>query len=54
MWFSGLRGGVAFAIASVGFANSDFGSVCGGLDAAQLEESRAGHGPWKGYCDAPG
>jgi NhaP-type Na+/H+ or K+/H+ antiporter len=24
MWFSGLRGGVAFAIASVGFQNNDF------------------------------
>ena len=27
MWFSGLRGGVAFAIASVGFAKRDFDSV---------------------------
>ena len=27
MWFSGLRGGVAFAIASVGFAQRDFTSV---------------------------
>jgi solute carrier family 9 (sodium/hydrogen exchanger), member 8 len=31
MWFSGLRGGVAFALASVSFANNDFPTVCGGL-----------------------
>ena len=32
MWFSGLRGGVAFALASVSFADNDFGMVCGGLE----------------------
>merc|ERR1719198_1759746 len=31
MWFSGLRGGVAFALASVSYAAMDFGEVCGGL-----------------------
>ena len=34
MWFSGLRGGVAFALASVSFANNDFPAHCGGLDEA--------------------
>jgi sodium/hydrogen exchanger 8 len=54
MWFSGLRGGVAFAIASVGFAQRDFTSACGGLTEAQLEEALAGRGAWVGYCDTPG
>lgn len=31
MWFSGLRGGVAFALSAVSYANKDFDSVCGGL-----------------------
>jgi len=31
MWFSGLRGGVAFALASVSFAAKDFKDACGGL-----------------------
>jgi len=40
MWFSGLRGGVAFAIASVSFAHNDFPANCGGLaeDATALRE----------------
>ena len=33
MWFSGLRGGVAFALASVSYAARDFKASCGGLDA---------------------
>ncbi|KAL3933231.1 MAG: hypothetical protein SGPRY_000374 [Prymnesium sp.] len=32
MWLSGLRGGVAFAIAAVSFSNMDFPEQCGGLD----------------------
>lgn len=39
MWFSGLRGGVAFALASVSFANMDFGDDCGGLAAAERAAS---------------
>jgi len=35
MWFSGLRGGVAFALASVSYAARDFPSRCGGLSAAE-------------------
>jgi len=35
MWFSGLRGGVAFALASVSFADKDFPQVCGGLTEAE-------------------
>jgi len=31
MWWSGLRGGVAFAIASVSYGNNDFPVACGGL-----------------------
>ena len=31
IWFSGLRGGVAFAIASASYAGNDFGTACGGL-----------------------
>ena len=33
MWFSGLRGGVAFALASVSFTSNDFATRCGGLPA---------------------
>ena len=38
MWFSGLRGGVAFALASVSYADDDFPIACGGLsrEAAAL------------------
>ena len=32
MWFSGLRGGVAFALASVSYGNGDFPQTCGGLE----------------------
>jgi len=35
MWFSGLRGGVAFALASVSFAAKDFADACGGLSRAE-------------------
>ena len=35
MWFSGLRGGVAFALASVSYAAKDFAASCGGIDPAQ-------------------
>jgi solute carrier family 9 (sodium/hydrogen exchanger), member 8 len=31
MWFSGLRGGVAFALSAVSFASKDFPTTCGGL-----------------------
>ena len=31
MWFSGLRGGVAFALASVSYGDADFPQHCGGL-----------------------
>jgi len=31
MWFSGLRGGVAFALASVSYGDNDFPQHCGGL-----------------------
>ena len=55
MWFSGLRGGVAFAIASVGYAagsdKQSFPQVCGGLEAAQVLASRAGEGPWAHHCE---
>lgn len=46
MWFSGLRGGVAFALASVSYAAADFADVCGGLP---LEE-RVGNE----YCSHEG
>lgn len=39
MWFSGLRGGVAFALASVSFADLDFPQNCGGIP----EELKASH-----------
>jgi len=43
MWASGLRGGVAFAIASKSFHHLDFGERCGGLtrDAADATETCA-------------
>ena len=31
MWFSGLRGGVAFALAAVSYGNADFPLRCGGI-----------------------
>ena len=31
MWFSGLRGGVAFALAAVSYGNTDFPQRCGGI-----------------------
>jgi len=34
MWWSGLRGGVAFAIASVSYGDNDFPVSCGGLEPA--------------------
>jgi sodium/hydrogen exchanger 8 len=37
MWFSGLRGGVAFALASVSYADDDFPTSCGGIDEAARE-----------------
>jgi len=45
MWFSGLRGGVAFALASVSFAAMDFPKTCGGFD-----EARAATDP---HCQDP-
>jgi len=50
MWFSGLRGGVAFALASVSYGDADFPTRCGGLEPAvaaargidcQLDDSTA-------------
>jgi sodium/hydrogen exchanger 8 len=38
MWFSGLRGGVAFALASVSYSASDFPTVCGGIQGPDAEE----------------
>ena len=42
MWWSGLRGGVAFALASVSFSHDDFPAACGGI--------RPGHPQWE-HCD---
>jgi sodium/hydrogen exchanger 8 len=39
MWFSGLRGGVAFALASVSYADMDFKDDCGGLAPEDREAS---------------
>jgi len=41
MWFSGLRGGVAFALASVSYMSMDFPKSCGGLEGAPLEAATA-------------
>ena len=38
MWFSGLRGGVAFALASVSYASNDFPQNCGGISDALKAE----------------
>ena len=46
MWFSGLRGGVAFALASVSFADMDFKDDCGGLAPAERAASS--------FCGHPG
>lgn len=42
MWFSGLRGGVAFALASVSYGNADFPEHCGGLEPAVAKASGIG------------
>ena len=39
MWFSGLRGGVAFALASVSFTNRDFVEHCGGNVDLNIENN---------------
>lgn len=44
MWFSGLRGGVAFALASVSFQANDFPMACGGLAGKACE--------WAGMYDS--
>ena len=41
MWFSGLRGGVAFALASVSYQKPDFPNTCGGLSGAELDARAA-------------
>jgi len=42
LWFSGLRGGVAFALASVSYGNNDFPNRCGGLaDVGPLTAEQA-------------
>lgn len=41
MWFSGLRGGVAFALASVSYMANDFPQRCGGLSGEALEAATA-------------
>jgi sodium/hydrogen exchanger 8 len=39
MWFSGLRGGVAFALASVSYAANDFPQRCGGFSSPEAAEA---------------
>jgi len=39
IWFSGLRGGVAFAIAAASYGDLDFPANCGGL--AEMNETRS-------------
>ena len=43
MWFSGLRGGVAFALASVSFGKNDFPQMCGGYDGFGCSAKAAGY-----------
>lgn len=38
MWFSGLRGGVAFALASVSFVALDFPQTCGGITGPNADD----------------
>lgn len=49
IWFSGLRGGVAFAIAAASFGDSDFGTRCGGwvrdVGDAEAEADAPSHCP---------
>ena len=40
MWFSGLRGGVAFALASVSYAADDFPSKCGGFPSPEAAAAK--------------
>lgn len=40
MWFSGLRGGVAFALASVSYAAGDFPSKCGGFASPEAAAAK--------------
>ena len=48
MWFSGLRGGVAFALAAVSYAAMDFPTPCGGLS----REAAAGNPMCEGMTDS--
>ena len=41
MWFSGLRGGVAFALASVSYTARDFPQVCGGITGPDAEDLKS-------------
>ena len=52
LWWSGLRGGVAFALASSSFGRGDFVQHCGGL-AAATHGLTAAHGV-AGSSSAPG
>merc|ERR1711871_1484264 len=48
MWFSGLRGGVAFALAAVSYAAKDFPTSCGGLS----REAAAANPTCEGMTDS--
>jgi sodium/hydrogen exchanger 8 len=47
LWWSGLRGGVAFALASASFGHRDFETHCGGL--AMGGQAAHAHG-WSRHC----
>jgi len=44
IWFSGLRGGVAFAIAAASYGDLDFPTRCGGWKPSNSDE------PWPRWC----
>merc|ERR1719424_2020858 len=44
VWFSGLRGGVAFAIAAAAYGDTDFPTRCGGWEPSSPDE------PWPRWC----
>ena len=51
LWWSGLRGGVAFALASASYGHDDFVQHCGGLSREQAPGAAASHAHgWMRHC----
>ena len=49
LWWSGLRGGVAFALATASFTNKEFAQHCGGLAKESAASGQHSYG-WGRHC----